>query len=102
MKIPKKLIITGRVWRVIKERKERGGWFYSDKNEIHVGLKDYTPSEIEHVFMHEVLEAILANELYRYKLPYTGDDNGNYMFMFDHKGLERISRDLCLALKGIK
>ncbi len=101
MKIPKTVIIAGRIWKVITHKKERGGWYNSDKQQIDIGLEDASPERIRNTFLHEVMEAILSERLLRYKLPYTGDDNGNYVFVMNHIQFENATDDIGLALKEV-
>lgn len=101
MKFPKTIIIAGRTWKISINKKDRGGWFNSDKGTILIGTKSYTKEETMQVFIHEVLEAVMSNNLLRYKLPYVKNDNGNYMFVFNHKEFEKVVTDFYLAIKEI-
>lgn len=97
--IPKSVIIVGKTWKVVVNKKRRGGWFNTDKSLIEVGTKDVGKEEVMQIFFHECCEAILANRNNRYKLPYTGNDNGNYVFVFDHNKFEQIIIDFYLAIR---
>jgi len=99
MKIPKTVIIVGKTWRVKIDKKSRGGWFDTDKSVIELGTKDMGKEEIMQMYFHECWEAILANRNMRYKLPYLGADNGNYMFVFDHSKMEHAVVDFYLAIR---
>ncbi|HDY68080.1 MAG TPA: hypothetical protein ENH85_09835 [Candidatus Scalindua sp.] len=99
MKIPKKVIIAGKEFTVEKDFKGRGGSYSSDKAHIYIGTKNHTKDEIDNTFLHEVIEAILSERMLRFKLPYIGDSNGDYLFNFNHLEFENWVRDLRLALK---
>ncbi len=99
MKLPKKIIIAGKEWKVKKLPNQGGGSFESCPPEICVGTK--WRSEIAISFIHEALEAILTERMHRYKLPYVAEDNSNYMFVMNHEQMAQVSRDLALALKDV-
>jgi len=99
VKIPKTVIIVGETWQVKVDKSGRGGCFDTDKSSITVGTKDLGEEEIAQEFLHECLESILANRSCRYKLPYTGTDNGNYIFVFNHEQMAQAVVDLYLAIR---
>ena len=100
MKIPKYVTIGGFRWRIIKDKTFGGGSFNGSIPEIRIGTKQ-GKDDINITFLHEIMEAILAEKLFRYKKGYKSDDNGNYLFIFNHQELEYITQDLCLALKDV-
>ena len=100
MKLPKKVIICGQDYKVIRKKKLLGGYFKSGNQEIGVGT-NLTPQHILETFLHEVIEAILTERNLRYQLGYSTPDNGDYLFSFTHKDLENLVKDIQIALKGV-
>lgn len=101
MTLPKSVIIAGKTWKIVLDKKERGAWYSGDKQEIHIGLKNVTQEHTRINFLHEVIEAIFSERLLRYKLPYTGADNGHYLFVMNHLQFENAVVDIGLALKEV-
>ena len=99
MKLPKKLYIAGKEWKVVKDPKTNGGFFDAKTGLLTIGteMKDEIPIN----FMHETLECILTERMHRYSLPYDNDDPGNLIFVFNHEQLNQVSADLALALKDV-
>jgi len=101
MKLPKTVIIAGRTWKIVTDKKQRGAWYSGDKQKIVIGLKDATQEQTRINLLHEVIEAVFSERLLRYKLPYTGDDNGHYLFVMNHYQFENAITDIGLALKEV-
>lgn len=96
MKIPKKIIICGKEFKIILDKKKSGGSFtFSDCTIIIGGLY---PEDIPNIFLHEVIEAIFAERGMRYKL-YNDSQNQDYRFVFNHQEFENAIFDVAYALK---
>jgi hypothetical protein len=87
--------IAGAQWE-IKLEDTCGGGFDSSIPAIVVGTK--MPKLIPTILLHEILEAILAERGCRYRLTNEGD-NGDLMFVFNHKEFDNLTRDLATALE---
>jgi len=98
VKLPKTVTIAGREWRIIQDKKMRGGTFDAGKCEIVIGIK--YPKDIPDVFLHEILEAILLERNCRYSL-FEKYSNDGYLFVMQHKEFDNVGRDLALALKDV-
>jgi len=96
MRLPQNVIIAGRTWKVVHDKDISGGRFDSKPGIIKIGSLQSKDEETQ-VFIHEVLEAILAMKNHRYE----NYQDENYMFVFNHRDFLNICRDLTLALKGI-
>ena len=94
-----KTFIDGREWDVEFDPKVAGGWFSGKENYIKIGMKNTTNQEMSQIIIHELLEAICTTRSTRYKLPYDSDDNGHFLFAFNHLQFEQIVNDLYLAIK---
>ena len=69
MNFPKTLIIGGVKWKVIFDRKTKGGEFYWSKHLIKID-KSYSDERRFQVLIHEIIEAIMVNNMIN-KLPIT-------------------------------
>lgn len=86
MKLPKAIDISGYEWQV--ERTEGGGGYFNcDRHVIQVGT-DCDDQRQWEIFIHEMTEAIFADNLMRMQKPYTEPSNGDYMFVFNHNDFE--------------
>jgi hypothetical protein len=96
MKLPKSVNICGKEIPLKEKRKEGGGSFDFRKPIITIGTK--YEIDIPETFLHEILEAILVERMFRYQLRGVGD-NGDYLFVFNHEQFNIICSDLANALK---
>jgi hypothetical protein len=96
LKIPKTVLICGQRWKILQEDKKLGGSFNSARCEIRIGT--LSKKECPDVFIHEVFESILAMSNLRYSLGRQLDENGDLIFVFNHKEFEKICSDLSIAL----
>lgn len=94
--IPKTILICGQRWKITQEKKKLGGNFNSTKCEIKIGT--LSKPEVPDVFIHEVFESILAMSNLRYGLGRQGNENGDLIFVFNHKEFEKICSELALSL----
>ena len=78
MKLPRKVIIAGQEWRVIKEPKEYGGRLEALELTMWIGTK--RKCHIFPTFLHEVFEAICIMRDVRY----SGHTEGDYLFSMNH------------------
>jgi len=86
MKLPETINVGGVEWEV-RRSDGGGGCFDACDHWVNIGtdMDDKTQWE---VFIHEITEGIMADNLLRYRAPHTPPDNGDYMFVFDHKQFE--------------
>ena len=100
MKLPRKVIIAGREWPVIKNPKSihaKGDW--NPVSKITIGTKN--KGRILDNFLHEVLENILFMNLHGYHNAIERWESGNMMFVLNHQQFEKVCSDLALAIKDI-
>ena len=99
MKIPKTIKFSGYNWKVklIKDKnKDGGGSFTWDDKEIIINDRY---GERECIFLHELIEALLVENLVRY---YGNEGNTEYKFIFNHTEFTKIIKDLFKVLKDNK
>lgn len=89
-------MICGREFKVIVNKKKSGGSFTFSTCEIVVG--GLYKQDMANIFLHEVIEAVLAERCMRYKL-YNDSDNQDYLFSFRHQEFENAIIDIQVALK---
>ncbi len=97
MKIPKTIKISGYNFKVIVENnntKDGGGSFSWSKKEIRINDR-WDDKEI--TFFHEVIEAILVENLVRY---YGNEGATEYKFMFNHTEFCKIVKDIYQILEN--
>ncbi len=98
MKIPKKTTIDGRQWSITTDRKSNGAFCDSSKVMINIGaaegcgLKNY---------LHECLEVILIESHNRYRNQHSDNNNGDYIFVFNHNEFEKICSDLSIVINDL-
>ena len=86
MKLPKTINMSGIEWEV--RRSERGGGGF-DSGEHWVDIGTYGDDKRQwEVFIHEITEGIMADNLMRYQKPFTRPTNGDYLFVFNHNDFE--------------
>jgi len=98
MKLPKIVLIAGREWTIKLDPKDGGGSFDGTKNIITIGTK--YEQDILPTFLHEIIEAMLAEGNYRYSI-YANEPMQNFRFVFDHEDFDRIINELSGILKGV-
>jgi hypothetical protein len=96
MKLPKIVNICGKEIPLKEKPKEGGGSFDFRDPLIEIGTK--YKIDIPEIFIHEILEAILVERMFRYSLRNIGE-NGDYLFAFNHEQFNVICSDLANALK---
>lgn len=102
MKIPKSIIISGITYTVILNSSLRAGARSSAAPPlIEICTKDEHKQNIFEYFIHEVLEQILILHTLRYEINYIESRNENYMFVFNHKQFEDVTRDLAFVVRQI-
>lgn len=97
MKLPKKVIISGKEFKVKLKKNSYSGHFSTIPAVMIIGTKGEEQQRRE-VFMHEILEAILTVRNYRFE---NAELPQNYHFCFDHKDIIDIAKDLSFAIKDI-
>lgn len=99
MKIPKKIRFSGYNWKVIltkDKNKDNGGSFSWKTKTININDR-YDEAEI--ILFHEVIEAILTENLVRY---YGNEGNTEYKFIFNHTEFCKIVKDIYQVFKDNK
>jgi len=89
-----KTIIAGKEWTIVRTS-DLGGWF--DSNILTIGIGHSNKADMLDTLMHEILEAVLFERGYRYKLYDEG--NEKMLFSFNHAEFDNIACDMVLALK---
>ena len=97
MSFPKSVIIGGRPWPVISDKSVDGGSWTTNPGEIRIGPHKSEEERMIWLF-HEIFEAILAMGHHRFEC-YPNKDND--LFVFNHKELTQIVRELYGAIKPI-
>lgn len=101
VKAPKFLIIGGVKWKIIFDRKIKGGAFYWHDHLIRID-KSYSEERRFQVLIHEVCEAILVNNIMRFQKSLSEVANGDYLFSFDHDRFEIFTDELAGIIKQIQ
>ncbi len=99
MKLPKTVMIYGRLFTVRKDRTRNGAHVDSKKCEIVIGTSD-KHCTLEN-FLHEVIEQILTVNHHRYENHHCCPENRDMFFVFNHNELENIIPQIAIALKDI-
>lgn len=98
-KCPKTVLICGRPYKVKLDPTHDGGQFSETDQTIVVGT--ISPSKIPDIFLHEVVEAVMALRNYRYVVQRGELDNGDYRFFLNHTEYELLITDVANSLAGI-
>lgn len=93
MRKPKEMTIFGRKFKVIY--KSKGGSSFNLKKNIIIIDTEYR-EDYEEELLHELLEAILVENLYRY---YTNESSSEYLFIFNHTRFCSIVKQFTHILK---
>jgi hypothetical protein len=99
MKIPKKILLCGKIFKIKLDPHSGGGWFRCDPPTISVGTK-FT-ERISEIFLHEIIETIFALRDMRFYIK-SGCENGDLLFNFSHKEFEAAILDISCALGNVK
>jgi len=100
MKFPKSLIIGGVKWKIVLDKKTRGGVFYWGKHLIKID-KTYSWERRVQVLIHEICEAIMVNNMMRFQKSLSEVANGDYLFSFNHDQFEIFTDELAGIMKQI-
>lgn len=98
-KLPKSIILAGVEWDIVQCKEEYGGSFVNATHTIEIGTT--VKKNIPIIFLHEVIEAIMAIRCHRYRI-YDSSTNEKILFSFNHAQFENMIMDISMALKGIK
>lgn len=96
LKIPNKIRIFGHDWKIIKDKNLPGGSYKWANKTIIIG---YADGEEDKVFFHEILEAVLTENLCRY---YTNETSSDFQFIFNHSKFYNVVRQFVEILKDNK
>jgi hypothetical protein len=100
--IPKEIRICGKLYKIeIDDNLGSAGEFSCSRQIIKIGRKRISEKRQLDTLMHEIIETILVERDARYQLPYTNNDNGDYIFNFNHKEWEHIAVDISDILDQI-
>jgi len=97
MKLPRTVCIYGKTRKVVRNPKSGGGWF--DEEVIEIGTK--YKARIPEIFIHEVIELVLAESCLRYATANNPTENGDYIFVCNHKEFTNLVPQIALALKDV-
>ena len=99
MKLPLKLTICGKVYKII--RKDLGGGeFCLGDQRIVIGTRWSDEVQFE-TFIHEIMEVILAEKDFRYSREVDQRTNGDYLFSFNHKEFENAMDEFSYVLRQV-
>lgn len=94
MKLPKTVQINGKTYSVKTNKARWGGRFNKGKQEIGVGIKGNQSEQRKFDnFVHEVLEAILEENNFRYR---ASDEEP--VFIMTHKEFDSFALDVTTAI----
>lgn len=99
MRLPKKVLIYGKEYTVVKDPSRNGACVYEKDNIIEIGTLE--KGRILNNFLHEVIELILVENFCRYDNHYTCPRDKDMVFVFDHRDFENIVPQIAIAIKGI-
>jgi len=76
---------------------------YSDNGQgkIEIGLKWKDPSYRTNLLLHEIIEAILTDDMKRWKDPAGYGDENRMIFLFDHDYLCSFADKVAAALRSV-
>jgi hypothetical protein len=97
MKIPNKVPICGRMYKIRTNSKTFEGSFSEADQCITVGTA--FPPDIPEILLHEIVEATCAIRNIRYVAERGEPDNGDYRFMFNHDEFENMIKDVTESMK---
>lgn len=100
MKIPKLVLIGGVNYKVIFDKKVKGGEFWWGKHLIKIE-KGLSSERQFAIFIHEICEAIMVDNFMRFQKCIDGDiHNGDYLFNFKHDAFEIFTSTLAGILQN--
>lgn len=99
MKLPKTISICGVTHKLITNPKHNGGTWDSTKKTIEIGT--LCPAEVPEILLHEIIEASLSTRDVRFALEREDVENGDLIFVFNHKDFEQVIKDVACSLKGL-
>ena len=100
MKIPKTISVCGKKFAIKLNPKHDGG--SSDLETLVIEIGTFDSSEVAENLIHEVGETIMMIRDFRYALEREEPDNGDFRFFLSHQDWKTFSKDLSIALSGIK
>ena len=86
MKLPKTINVGGFEWEVRRSR-GAGACFNAVEHYVDIGC-DCDDKRQWEMFIHEITEGILADNLMRYAKAHNPKENGDYIFVFSHNDFE--------------
>ena len=96
MRLPRKVIISGREYKVSRDPKRGSGWGRGNTRNrtIQIGSRD-RGFEFE-TYVHEITEVVLLDSGFRFER----DGNPNdFFYKVTHSELDRVTRDISTALE---
>ncbi len=94
LRLPKTVNISGKIYKVVKNKKRWGGVGKKGKQEIGVGTagSQSVARKFEN-FMHEVTELVACERHFRYEA-----SDEEIMFVMNHKQFDAFSNDISIAI----
>lgn len=96
MRLPRKVTISGKVYKVRRDPKAHNGYGRGNtrKRVITIGSKARNPEAAYETFVHEITELVLLENSCRFNR----DTNDDFFYLVKHHELERITSDIAIAL----
>lgn len=101
MRLPRKIRINNRPWKVIKDNRISSSHFSFRDNTIRIGSKGNSNREMLNGFMHEVAEVSCVERYVRCTMDREIGGNGDYRFIADHNQFEGVITDLSAVIGDI-
>lgn len=96
MKFPKKVMIDGREWSIVLNKKSDGAYIDAGKMEISIGTEEDTGLKN---FIHETIENICIFNHLRYRNLHAECENGDLIFVFNHEQFEKMCSDFSIVFR---
>ena len=93
------IVICGKTFKIIFDKKNFGGSFSIQRQEIRIGAY-HKPEQAHDILVHEVLEIILVELRCRFIYPCGNEtENGDMRFMFTHDDFDKVADELAYVLR---
>jgi hypothetical protein len=97
LKLPCIVPIAGKDYTLKWDNKVPGAHFNTRTQIVRINPR-VTKAELYSFLLHEILEVIYTERLYRYAKEKSALDNGDYMFIMNHDQFEKSINDLGYTL----
>lgn len=92
------VVICGKTYQIKKNPRYSGGSFSLNTQEIEIGTS-CSKERVSDILVHEILETILVELGFRFILPTSEPENGDYRFVMTHDDFEKAADALALVLR---